>query len=190
VTGVRVTVLGDLAVAGQESAFTTTDDAGHYSISGVRGASSEGSGPLLSASKPGFFTDVRFADPSYQPISRDTVLDFELAPLVQIAPGEVVRGRSPTGPKVCSHWGYGTSECQRFGVVAPAAGRLVVTISAPVFQFDVDLIGPDGSFLLYDPSWVSPVRLEIPVQAGSTYEIRVIGGWDPPRVFELTTAMR
>lgn len=165
-----------LVVLGQESAFATTDGDGRYSISGVKASPAEGMAPLLSASKAGFFTDLRFADSNYLPISSDTVLDFALAPLVQITLGEVVRGLSPIGPSVCSHWGYGASECQRFGVTAPATGLLDVTLSAPLFAFDVDIVGPDGSFALYDASWVSPLRLAIPVEAGSTYEIRVIGG--------------
>jgi hypothetical protein len=36
---------------------------------------------------------------------------------------------------------------------------------------------------------VSPLRVTIPVHAGSTYEIRVVGGWEPPREFELTTTL-
>lgn len=184
VAGARVVVLG------QESAFATTDGDGRYSISGVSSSPTEGMAPLLSAAKTGFFTDVRFADSTYVPISRDAVLDFALEPLVLITVGEVVRGQSPIGPGVCSHWGYGEGWCQRFGVTAPATGLLDVTISAPIFAFDVDVVGPDGTFVLYDASWVSPLRLAIPVQAGSTYEIRVIGGWDPPREFELLTAMR
>jgi hypothetical protein len=146
---------------------------------------------LLSASRAGFFTDVRFTDDSnYAPLSTDTLLDFALEPLVEITLGQVVRGRSPTGPRVCSHWGYGASACQRFGVTAPATGFLDLTIFAPIFAFDVDIVGPDGSFVLYDPSWVSPLRRSIPVAAGSTYEIRVVGGWEPPREFELSAAMR
>ena len=183
--GARVVVLGQ-----ESSAFATTDGDGHYSISGVRPSPAEGMAPLLSASKTGFFTDLKFADSNYLPISMDTGLDFALAPWVQIPLGEVVRGLSPIGPRVCSHWGYGASECQRFGVTAPATGSLDVTISAPLFNFDVDIVGPAGSFVLYDGRWASPLRLAIPVEAGATYELRVIGGWNPAREFELTVAMR
>jgi hypothetical protein len=185
VAGARVVVLGQ-----ELTAFATTDADGRYSISGVKASPAESMSPLLSASQTGFFTDLKFADSSYLPIARDTVLDFTLAPWVQIPLGEVINGQSPIGPRVCSHWGYGASECQRFGVTAPATGFLDVTISARLFNFDVDVVGPEGSFVLYDPRWVSPMRLAIPVVVGSTYEIRVIGGWSPAREFELTATMR
>ena len=185
VAGARVLVLGR-----DSTAATTTDGDGRYSISGVGRSPAEGMSPLLSAAKPGYFTDVEFADSSYRPISRDITLDFTLHPWVPIELGEVVRGVSPIGPRVCSHWGYGAGDCQRFGVAAPATGVLDVTISAALFNFDVDVVGPDGSFVLYDSSWMSPLRLAIPVKAGATYELRVIGGWNPPREFDLTVAVR
>lgn len=80
--------------------------------------------PLLSASKPGYFTDVKFADANYVPISKDTQLDFELDPWVHISLGEVIRGRIGVDDAVCSHWGYGSTVCQRFAVTAPASGTL------------------------------------------------------------------
>jgi hypothetical protein len=185
VAGARVVVLG------QHSSAVTTDADGLYSISGVTPSpTADGMAPLLSASRTGFFTDVRFADVDYLPIRKDTVLDFAITPRVEIALGDVIQGQSPVGPRVCSHWGYGASECQRFGVIAPATGVLEVTLTAPVFNFDFDVVGPDGSFVLYDSRWVSPKRITIPVEADSRYELRVIGGWSPAREFELVATMR
>ena len=185
VAGARVVVLG------QESpAVATTDADGRYSVSAVKASPAESMAPLLSASKAGFFTDVEFAGGSYSPISRDTQLDFELSPSASISLGDVIRGQSPDGDPVCSHWGYGSTACQRFALTVPASGNLEVTLSAPVFNFDVDIVGPDGTFALYSAVWVSPLRVSIPVVAGSTYEIRVIGGWSPPRQFQLTTTVR
>jgi hypothetical protein len=185
VAGARVVVLG------QQLSAATTDADGLYTISGVRPSpTDDGMAPLLSASKTGLFTDVRFADANYLPIRRDTVLDFALTPWAEIALGEVVQGQSPVGPRVCSHWGYGASECQRFGVIAPETGVLEVTLTAPVFNFDFDVVGPQGSFVLYDPRWLSPKRIAISVEAGSRYELRVIGGWSPARAFELVATMR
>jgi hypothetical protein len=146
--------------------------------------------PLLSAARAGYFTDAEFANRGYAPISSDAQVDFTLAPLLNIALGEVVSGTSPTGDPICSHWAYGSSACQRFAVTVPTAGTLDVTLSAPVFNFDLDIVGPDGTFAAYSGVWVSPVRVTFRVEAGSTYEIRVIGGWSPPRHFELTTALR
>ena len=167
-----------------------TDNEGRYSISGVSPSPVERMSPLLSAAKAGYFTDVRFANPNYQPISSDTALDFALDSWVPIEPGEVVRGLSPHRPPVCSHWGYGASACQRFGVTVPATGVLEITFPAPVFNFDFDVVGPDGSFVFYDARWVTPLRVAIPVETGSRYELRVIGGWSPAREFELIATMR
>jgi hypothetical protein len=70
----------------------------------------------------------------------------------------------------------------------PETGSLDITISAPSFQHDVDIVGPDGTFVLYDPIWRTPKRHTVLVHAGSTYEIRVIGvtGVD----FDLSTTLR
>ena len=107
-----------------------------------------------------------------------------------IEPGEVVRGRRASWSCGLFARGYGAGACQRFGVTAPATGVLEVTLTAPVFNFDFDVVGPDGSFALYDARWVSPMRLAIPVEAGSRYELRVIGGWSPAREFELVATLR
>jgi hypothetical protein len=179
-----------VVVLGQETVFATTAADGSYSIAGVRSSPVELMSPLLSASKPGFFTGVEFADRNYLPIASDTRLDFRLVPQVAIALGEIVHGRSPADAPICSHWGYGTTACQRFALTVPASGSLQVTLSAPLFNFDLDILGPSGAFEAYSGIWISPVHVTIPVRAGSTYEIRVIGGWTPAREFELTTTMR
>ena len=184
VDGVRVVVLG------QAEAGATTAADGSYSISGVQGSPVELMSPLMSASKSGFFTDVEFANVNYEPITADTRLDFRLAPLVSIAPGETIHGHSPSDNLDCSHWGYGTGPCQRFALAMPAGGILEVTLSGTPFNFDLDVVGPHGDFEIYSAIWVSPMRVTIPVHAGSTYEIRVIGGWEPPREFELTTTLK
>jgi hypothetical protein len=185
VSGAKVVVLGQ-----ESSASAITDGNGHYSISGVKAAPLEGMSPLLSASSAGYFTDVEFANRHYAPISSDTQVDFTLAPSMPILLGEVISGTAPIGDPICSHWGYGSGACQRFAVTVPTAGNLEVTLSAPVFNFDLDVVGPDGTFVLYSSTWVSPTRVTIRADGGSTYEIRVIGGWNPARDFELTTALR
>jgi hypothetical protein len=146
--------------------------------------------PLLSASKTGYFTDVEFANPGFGAISSDSNVDFNLDPWVSISLGELVQGQVTPDDPLCSHWGYGSSACQRFALTVPSSGILEVALSAPVFNFDVDVVGPDGTFVLYDGSWRSPLHLTIQAGAGSTYEIRVIGGWSEARDFELTTMLR
>lgn len=183
VTGARVVALGQ-----ELSASATTDGNGYYSISGVMASSLDGLSPLLSASKPGYFTDIEFANVNYAPISKDTQLDFELRPWVHISLDEVIRGRLGEDA-VCSHWGYGTGACQRFALTVPATGTLEITLSAPVRNFDVDVVGPDGTFAIYDATSASFLSVRIPVEAGSTYEIRLAFG-SPARDFELRTALR
>jgi hypothetical protein len=174
-----------LVVDQEPATFAITDGSGHYSIP-ARTAQSWGMAPLVSASKPGYFTEIRFTDANYLPIAGDRQLDFQLQPLRHIALGEVVR--QPVAPSACSHWGYGTGPCQRFAVTVPAAGTLDVTVSAPVINFDLDIVRPDGTFAAYIPfPSSSPVRARIPVTAGATYEIRMI---DASSGFELTTAVR
>lgn len=182
VEGARVAVLPDGVLS------ATTDDDGFYSISGVP-SSYELMAPLLSASKRGYFSDIRFANSSYAPIAGDTRLNFNLAPWLSIAVGEIVTGRLDGSDPECSHWGYGSGACRRFAVTAPANGSLEVTVTAPVFDFDVDIVGPDGRFVLYDPVWAPVRRFVIGAESGSTYQIRLIGGCCPVREFELRTAL-
>ena len=168
---------------------SVTDATGRYELSGVHGEPVRFLGPLLSAAYPGYFTDVRFADASYAPLTRDAQLDFELEPIVKISVGDVVHGRVPVGERVCSHWGYGASACERVAVVAPVSGSMQVTIAGPNLGFDFDVVGPEGTFLMYGSTTASPSRFVFTVQAGSLSELRVIGAGQP-RDFELTTVIR
>jgi hypothetical protein len=172
-------------VVEQQSASATTDAQGQYSISGVQTSFYQLS-PLLSASSPGYFTAIEFADAAYQPITGDRRLDFALDRAVRISLGEVARGQLNAGERVCSHWGYGAAPCARFAIAAPSSGLLDVTLSGLAADFDFDVVGPGGDFALYGTA--SP-HFSIAVVAESTYELRVIG-WGTPRDFELTTALR
>jgi hypothetical protein len=186
VVGAMVLVLGQ-----ESSAYATTDAEGGYSIPGVQSAPVEQMSPLLSASKRGFFTAVEFARKDYAPIRQDTQLDFTLITEESIPVGHVVTARATSQDRVCSHWGYGSGACRRFAVTTPSAGWLDVRFSAvPFFRCDVDIVGPGGTFVLYDPSWRNPLNVSIPVVAGATYEIRVICGSDPSHEFELGTTLR
>jgi hypothetical protein len=61
-----------------------------------------------------------------------------------------------------------------------------VTVSAPRFG-DIDVVRPDGTFAEYVPCpCTSPLRFKVPVEGGSTYELRVTLISE----FELTTALR
>ena len=179
--GVRVAVLDQ-----HPATPSITDASGRYSVQ-ARVNQPWNMSPLLSASKPGFFSDTRFTDVNYAPITKDTQIDLALEPIRQIPLGQVISDRGVES--TCSHWGYGTQPCQRFAVTAPSTGLLTITVSAAVIRFDVDVVRPDGTFAAYVPyPSGSPVRIEIPTEAGMTYEIRLT---DPgAQKVELTTALR
>jgi hypothetical protein len=181
VEGARVVVVGE------SLSPTTTDHNGFYSVSGVPSAFDRLS-PMLSASKAGYFTDVAFANPTYAPIDRNTTLDFHLVPATAIAVGEVIHGRVEGASAICSHWGYGLSPCQRYTVTAPHTGTLELAITGPIHDFDVDIVGPDGHFVLYN-NILGPRQIPIAVQGGFTYEIRVVGYFNLIREFEFVTTM-
>ena len=182
VQGARVVVVGEPILS------TTTDHDGFYSVSGVP-PDFDRLSPMLSASKEGYFTEVAFANPSYAPIVRNATLDFHLVPATAIMVGDVIHGRVEGAGALCSHWGYGSSPCQRYVVTAPRTGTLEVAVTGPITDFDVDIVGPDGQFVLYH-NVLGPREIPISVQSGSTYEIRVVGYFNEIREFELVTTMR
>ena len=71
----------------------------------------------------------------------------------------------------------------------PRSGTLEASISASAYEFDVDIVNPDGTFAAYIgyPYRTGPPRITAPVNAGSVYEIRLAGA---PTDFELTTTLR
>jgi hypothetical protein len=185
VAGTTVITLGQ-----RPTVSTTTDSQGRYSLSGVQSTSLDRMSPLLSASSPGFFTGVEFVEANYGAIGGDRSLDFELDALVHIAVGEVVHGQLNRDRKACSHWGYGTGYCARFAIVPSSSGRLEVTVSGWGRSFDYDVVAPDGSFEEYgSPNTSVEGQFFFPVQAGPTYQIRVIP-WAVPDAFELVTVLR
>jgi hypothetical protein len=107
----------------------------------------------------------------------------------------VQSSRMETYSSECAGLGYGgwygqRALCQRYAITAPASGMLELTVSASIFDFDVDVVNPDGTFAVYGSSSSSPLRVRARVEGGATYEIRIAGGWSPARAFELTTALR
>lgn len=173
VAGAKVAVLEQ-----QPPSAVTTSENGSYSLS-VGHAETYRVGVLVSASKPGYFSDIRFISGS--------ALDFRLQPLEYIALGQVVRGTGRTAE--CSHWGYGSWPCHRFALTAPASGTLVVTASAPYVNFDIDVVGPNGEFVAYSPSTTgnSSVQAMARLEATRTYEIRIVTSMPD---FIVTTELR
>jgi hypothetical protein len=171
-------------------ASARTDGGGLYEMPLVRAyAGPDSIGWLLvGASKPGYFSDFKW----WLDFPKDADLDLQLDRLTHIHAGETIRGL--IGESMCAGLGYGgwygrRAPCARYALTAPMSGTLEVTVSAPVFEFDIDIVKPDGLFAAYDASNRSPVRLRAPVGAGLTYEIRVaaIGSG---REFEVSTAIR
>jgi hypothetical protein len=169
-----------------------TDGDGMYNMPEVRAyAGGDSIGWLLvGASKPGYFADFKW----WLEFPEDADLNLRLQPFTTSIPlGEAVRGQ--IGESECAGLGYGgwygqRSPCRRYAITVPATGTLEMTLSAPVFNFDVDVVRPDGTFAVYASSSSSPFRVRAQVEAGLTYEIRVAGGWSPAREFELLTVLR
>lgn len=192
VAGAQVVVLAVGWYGGVTTeASAITDGNGTYSMPVVRAyAGPDAIGWLLvGASKPGYFADFKW----WLDFPKDADLVLQLEPLTYVRLGEVIRAQ--IGPTECAGLGYGgwygqRAPCQRYAITSPASGILEVTVSAPVFNFDVDVVNPDGTFAIYGSASASPLRVRIPVQAGLTYEVRVAGGWSPAREFELTTALQ
>ena len=183
VVGARVVALDDNQGQELTASSTTTDRNGYYSISGLT-TSSIGNGPLVSASKPGYFADIKWSA-----LTLDKQLNFELSPAMpQISLGETIQGR--IGDALCASLGYGGgpgAPCERFALKVPSSGTLEVAFSSsePMSNFfDVDVVKPDGTIGVYGAvTW----GVRIPVEAGLIYTIRVASG--PAREFELTTAL-
>jgi hypothetical protein len=186
----EVGLVGDWVV----QSAVSTDASGIYSIPNVQ-AFNRGIGWLLvGSSKPGYFADFKW----WLNFPNDADLDFTLDPWVRISLGTSVRGR--IGDSFCAGLGYGGMmtaitdsigrlPCQRFAISVPTSGTLEATISAAVYEFDVDIVKPDGTFAAYIgfPYRSGPPLITAPVTGGSVYEIRLAG---TPTDFELTTALR
>jgi hypothetical protein len=186
----EVGLYGDFIVQSSVS----TNGAGTYSIPNVQ-AFNRGIGWLLvGASKQGYFADFKW----WLNFPADEDLNLRLDPWVHITPGATVRGR--IGDAFCAGLGYGglvgamtdrmgRPPCQRFAVTIPRSGTLEASISASVYEFDVDIVNPDGTFAAYIgyPYRTGPPRITASVNAGSVYEIRLAGA---PTDFELTTTLR
>lgn len=192
VAGAKVVVLAVGWYGGSTTeASAVTDGNGTYAMPEVRAyAGQDQIGWLLvGASKPGYFADFKW----WLDFPKDADLDLRLEPWTHVRLGEVIRGQ--IGESECAGLGYGgwygqRAPCARYALTVPASGTLELTVSAKVFNFDVDVVAPDGTFAAYSGSSSSPLRVTAPVEAGLTYEVRVAGGWSPAREFELTTALR
>jgi hypothetical protein len=186
----EVGLYGDFVV----QSAVATDASGAYSIPSVQ-AFNRGIGWLLvGASKSGYFADFKW----WLNFPSDADLNLRLDPLVYISPGTSVRGH--IGDAFCAGLGYGgvvnsvtdgtgRPPCQRFALSVPRSGTLEATVSAALYEFDVDIVKPDGTFAAYIgyPYRSGPPMISAPVTAGSLYEIRLAG---TPTDFELTTTLR
>jgi len=179
VNGARILVFDDRIVT---SRSTTTDDRGFYSFDDV-GLVKCPACSMVSASKAGFFTDIKYADTAL-----NGTLDFELDPLVFISVGQVVNGYTgEAGDAKCEGLGFGSSPCQRFAIQAPSTGTLRISSPGP-FRFDFDVVKPDGTFATYSSGGPEALTMKINVSAGSIYELRVVK-ISADGYFQLTTAL-
>jgi hypothetical protein len=183
------TVYGDDCFTPHELSSTTTNASGSYTLPAVIDSSTSMWASWMRAYKPGYFTD--FQRPR---VSQDMRLDFVLDPWTHVALGTVIHGTVNAGDALCRGNSYGLPGfCDRFALTVPSAGTLEVTLTWPTSRPDVvlDVVRPAGNpCALF--SWPGAVHhtLRIPVEAGSTYEIRVVDdGRASPLNYELTTAL-
>ena len=134
---------------------------------------------MVGVSKEGFHADIQWPFGARQ-------MDFPLQPVVLVPVGEVVRGQ--LGPDMCAGLGYGEMACHRFAIKAPSSGLLEVSLSGAAFEFDADVVNPDGTFALYFASVRTPIKLEFPVTKALTYEVRVASPGPPGEVQMTATA--
>lgn len=183
------TVYGDDCFTPQELSSTTSNASGSYTLPAVIDSSTSMWASWMRAYKPGYFTD--FQRPR---VSQDMRLDFVLDPWTHISLGTVLHGTVNAGDALCRGNSYGLPGfCDRFALTVPSAGTLEVTLAWPTNRPDVvlDVVRPAGNpCALF--SWPGAFHhtLRIPVEAGSTYEIRVVDdGRASPLNYELTTAL-
>lgn len=181
VAGARILVFSD---SGVKPSTTTTDELGIYTLEDVGPVDCPAACAFVSASKPGFFTDIKYAE-----TARDGRLDFELDPLVYVSVGEVINGYAgEAGDAQCSGLGYGSSPCQRFAIVATSSGVLQISSPGP-FNFDFDVVKPDGTFAIYSPGSQAAFSRTLDVIAGATYELRIVQTFTDS-YFQFTTDLR
>jgi hypothetical protein len=183
------TVYGDDCFTPHELSSTTSDASGSYTLPAVLDSSTSTWASWMRASKPGYFTD--FERPR---VSQDMRLDFVLDPWTFISLGTVIHGIVNAGDAVCRGNSYGLPGfCDRFALTVPSSGVLDVTLTWPTNRPDVvlDVVRPVGNpCALFSWPGATHHTVRIPVEAGSTYEIRVVDdGLASPLDYELRTGL-
>ena len=183
------TVYGDDCFIPHELSSTTSDATGSYTLPAVLDSSTSMWASWVRASKPGYFTD--FERPR---VSQDMRLDFVLDPWTYISLGTVIDGIVNAGDAVCRGNSYGLPGfCDRFALTVPSSGVLDVTLTWPTNRPDVvlDVVRPVGNpCALFSWPGATHHTVRIPVEAGSTYEIRVVDdGRASPLDYELRTEL-
>jgi hypothetical protein len=183
------TVYGDDCFTPRELSSTTSDGSGAYTLPAVLDSSTSTWASWVRATVPGYFTD--FQRPR---VSQDMRLDFVLDPWTYVPLGTAIHGVVNAGDAVCHGNSYGLPGfCDRFALAVPSTGMLDVTLTWPTTRPDVvlDVVRPVGNpCALFSWPGATHHRVRIPVEAGSTYEIRVVDdGSASPLNYELTTAL-
>ena len=183
------TVYGDDCFTPRELSSTTSDASGLYTLPAVLDSSTSMWASWVRATVPGYFTD--FQRPR---VSQDMRLDFVLDRWTYISPGTVIHGIVDAGDAVCHGNSYGLPGfCDRFALAVSAPGTLDMTLTWRISRPDVvlDVVRPRGSpCALFSWPGATQHTLRLPVEAGSTYEIRVVDdGNASPLNYELTTAV-
>jgi cytochrome c-type biogenesis protein CcmH/NrfG len=174
----------DFNVAFPTGLTATTDSTGHYTVTGL--LTSRSPQVIMVALKPGYFSIGKILS-----ISGDTQIDFVLDPWVHISLGEVVRGTVQPGDTVCGE-PNSNERCHYYALTVSAGGTLEVSLASPKLDstWDLHVETPAGD--AYGPpiGAAFPLRVAIPAEAKSTYQIRVVSISPDPRAYELTTRLR
>ena len=179
----------EVIAPGFEGRFVLSDGDGRYRIPDLLG------GVQLHASRDGYFSNVRAVA-----TTDDAIVDFVLQPLRRLPIEGVIRDVLTTDYPRCFGHDYEDTGpeprglfCHRFLVTALADGTLDVVLTRDRSDaLALDLIAPDGRSI---QSWdrIGQTTLKMPVDKGSTYEVRVLGDrrtLGAHQGFELRTALR
>lgn len=166
---------GEIAVSFPAGLMATSDANGSYSAS-VTPLSTHAT-MILRASKPGYFSSTQGVR-----IAAEMQADFVLTRWIHIQLGHVIDGRTKIGDTSCTI----QEPCQRFALVVPGNGTFVASVTSPTRQ-GVDLWVETPAGEIYSPRLQAPLRITIPVTAGSTYQVYVLTPADRPHEFELKT---
>ena len=112
--------------------------------------------------------------------------NFRLLPWTHIDLGDVIKGTLRTDDVGCQR---PPDLCQQFALALTATGTLEVSVTTQDrTDMDIHIETPDGRVYGLRPA--DPLRIAVPVFAGSTVQILVMSFRTETRPYKLTTRLR